>query len=346
MQLKLFERLKIRANVCSRLLHLNNLAKINNSDSKLLFESSARQRMGSVNKDQARVINGREHAKHLTEQLTRKVRELKAIYTEFRPKLVVVQVGSLPDSSAYVRVKVRAAETVGISCEHVWLPQDVSKEEILQRIDALNSDSSVHGVIVQLPLPEQLNELEVTARVSPEKDVDGFHPLNIGNLAKRGGVPHFVACTPRGVLELLDRENVQIPGSRCVIIGRSNIVGLPLFQLFLSRNATPTLCHRGTVDLKSVVAEADILVVACGSPELVKGDWIKLGSVVVDVGINPIPDESKKSGFSYVGDVDFANARQRASLITPVPGGVGPMTVTMLLDNTLKAAINFLKLQM
>jgi len=211
--------------------------------------------------------------------------------------------------------------------------------EIIATVKALNEDPKVHGILVQLPLPDGVDPHAVLNSISVEKDADGFHPMNVGNMWISGGDPPMaVACTPAGCAELLQRYNVEVSGKRCVVLGRSNIVGMPMVCLLQSMNGTVTCCHSRTPDAKSIVQEADIVVVACGQKEIVRGDWIKQGAVVIDVGIHQVEDKTKKSGFGYVGDVCFKEVAPKCKAITPVPGGVGPMTITMLMKNTVNLA--------
>ena len=238
-------------------------------------------------------------------------------------------------------MKLKAAEEASIDCELVHLPESITEPELLQQIERFNNDSAVHGILVQLPIPKHLSEHTITSAVSDEKDVDGFGATNIGELAKRGGKPYFIPCTPKGVMVLLKETGVDPRGKTAVVIGRSDIVGSPVSFLLKNADATVTVCHSKTQNLKDVVKQADIVVAAIGQAQFVKGDWIKPGAVVIDVGTNYIPDESKKSGQRLVGDVDFDAAAEVASHITPVPGGVGPMTVAMLLQNVVESATNY-----
>jgi len=257
-------------------------------------------------------------------------RELEAEIVPHRGQigLAVILVGDDPASATYVRNKEKACKRLGINFKLVRLPQFVSKEEVLKSISRLNNDDSISGIIVQLPLPSHIDEFEITKSVLPIKDVDGLHPENLGSLLK--GKPNMVPCTPSGIIELLRREEIDIKGKKVVIVGRSNLVGKPLFHLLLSMDATVTICHSKTKDLKKETSQADILVVAVGVPGLIKKDMVKPGAVVIDVGINKIDNK-------LVGDVDFEGVKEIASYITPVPGGVGPMTVAMLMNNVLKA---------
>ena len=219
------------------------------------------------------------------------------------------------------------------------LPADISQADLEKVIISLNSDKSVNGILVQLPLPDHLNEEGVLQLISIEKDVDGFSPLNIGRLAQKGREPLFVPCTPYGCIYLLEKVGVKIEGANAVVLGRSNIVGMPAALLLIGKNATVTVCHSRTKDIAAVVREADILIAAIGKSEFVRGDWIKPGAAIIDVGINSKPDTTKKSGYRLVGDVNFDEAKQVAGFITPVPGGVGPMTIAMLMNNTYRAAV-------
>jgi 5,10-methylene-tetrahydrofolate dehydrogenase/methenyl tetrahydrofolate cyclohydrolase len=252
-----------------------------------------------------------------------------------RPGLAVIIVGTRPDSQTYVRLKQKAAEECGFISTVVEMIEASTTEDVVAKVQQLNADPMVHGMIVQLPLPKHVNEAHVLEQILPSKDVDGLHPTNVGLLHTKGKAPFFIPCTPLGVMELLKRSNVPIEGKRAVVIGRSNIVGLPVAQLLLSANATVTVCHSKTVDIAAVVREADIVVAACGQRELVRGSWIRPGAAVIDVGTNSVPDATKKVGYRLVGDVHFDEAKAVASCITPVPGGVGPMTIAMLLSNTM-----------
>jgi methylenetetrahydrofolate dehydrogenase (NADP+)/methenyltetrahydrofolate cyclohydrolase len=258
-----------------------------------------------------------------------------------RPGLAVVLVGDDPASAVYVRAKGKASEEAGIHSVTVRLPATTSEAELLQHVDQLNADPSIHGILVQMPLPKHISAEVVIRRVRPEKDVDGFHPVNVGKLLN-GDTDGFAPCTPAGVQELLVRSGVETKGAECVIVGRSSIVGKPMASLMMQdrpgANATVTVCHSRTADLAGHTTRADILIVAAGRPKFVTGAMIKPGAVVIDVGINRVDDARAKQGYIIVGDVDFASARDVARLITPVPGGVGPMTIAMLLKNTVRAA--------
>ena len=258
---------------------------------------------------------------------------------EKTPHLVAVLVGENPASQVYVNSKIRSCEQVGFKSTLIQRGADTTEGELLEIVHNLNNDADVDGFIVQLPLPKHINEEKITLAIDHRKDVDGFHPVNFGRMAQ--GMPAFLPATPFGIMEMLRRYNIETAGKHCVVLGRSNIVGTPM-SLLLSRKGYPgdctvTLTHSRTRDLPAEVRRADIIVAAIGIPQFVKGDWVKEGAVVIDVGINRIPDETKKSGFRLVGDVDFESVAPKCSHITPVPGGVGLMTVTALLLNTLKA---------
>jgi methylenetetrahydrofolate dehydrogenase (NADP+)/methenyltetrahydrofolate cyclohydrolase len=258
-----------------------------------------------------------------------------------KPGLAVVLVGEDPASAVYVRAKGKACEEAGMHSVTIRLPAETTQAALLAQVQALNADKAIHGILVQMPLPKHIDPDAIIRAIKPEKDVDGFHPVNVGKnlIGERDG---FVPCTPAGVLEMLIRSGVQTKGAECVIVGRSNIVGKPMMALMVQQregaNATVTVCHSATKDLAAHTRRADILIVAAGRPNMVTGDMVKPGAVVIDVGINRIADATTKSGTRLVGDVDFAGASAVASKITPVPGGVGPMTIAMLLQNTVRAA--------
>ncbi|MBQ1834066.1 MAG: bifunctional 5,10-methylenetetrahydrofolate dehydrogenase/5,10-methenyltetrahydrofolate cyclohydrolase [Treponema sp.] len=284
------------------------------------------------------VIDGKAVAAEVKSDVAEKVRRLNE--KGVKPCLAVILVGNNPASVSYVTGKRKALLEAGMVDKSIELPESVSESELLSEIDRLNKDSSVHGILVQLPLPKHISEEKVTCAISPEKDVDGFHPVSMGNLLS--GKKGFIPCTPHGVLVLLEKAGIDTKGKRAVVIGRSNIVGKPMAVL-LSRkeyNSTVTLCHTGTKDMAEITRQADIIVVASGHPGTLTADMVKDGAVVIDVGVNRIPDSSKKSGFRLVGDADFEGLKEKASFITPVPGGVGPMTIAMLIYNTLEAAEN------
>lgn len=286
----------------------------------------------------AGIIDGKAIAQQVREEVKVHVAELVAKHG-VTPGLAVVLVGSRKDSATYVRNKKKAAAEVGFHSVDVDLPEDATQETILNEVKKLNNDPSIHGILVQLPLPKGIDEAKVLAEIAVEKDADGFHVTNIGRLVQKGGEPPLaIACTPAGCIELLQRSGVTVDGADAVVLGRSNIVGMPVSQLLQSMNATVTVCHSRTQNLKEKVQRADILIAALGKAEMVRGDWLKPGCVVIDVGINAVDDSTKKAGYRLVGDVCFAEASEVASQITPVPGGVGPMTITMLLMNTLQLA--------
>jgi len=280
----------------------------------------------------ARIIDGKAIASQVREQIAGQVAELAA--RNVRPCLAVILVGEDPASAVYVRNKVLACEKAGIRSLKYEYATQVEPREVLARIRTLNDDPSVHGILVQLPLPRQFNESEILEAIDVDKDVDGFDAKNVGRLSQ--GKPGFVACTPFGIMKMLEIENVAIEGADAVVIGRSNIVGKPMAMLLTNAGATVTVCHSRTRDLAGHVRRADIVVAAVGKAGFVTGDMIKPGAVVIDVGINRI--QTGENAGKLCGDVDFASASEKAGLITPVPGGVGPMTITMLLANTLLSA--------
>jgi methylenetetrahydrofolate dehydrogenase (NADP+)/methenyltetrahydrofolate cyclohydrolase len=287
----------------------------------------------------AELIDGRAIAKKVRADAADRAKKL--IARGVRPGLAVVLVGDDPASAVYTTAKSKAAEEAGMYSLNVRLSADTSQAELLSRVDALNDDPRIHGILVQMPLPKQIDPDTVIRRIDPAKDVDGFHPVNVGKMliGERDG---FVPCTPAGIQLMLKESGVKTPGKNCVVIGRSNIVGKPMAALMMqdneNANCTVTVCHRHTVDLRSHTLEADILIVAAGRPRVVTADMVKPGAVVIDVGTNRVPDPKSKSGTILQGDVDFEAVRQVASKITPVPGGVGPMTIAMLMSNTVRAA--------
>ncbi len=284
------------------------------------------------------IIDGKQVAADVRADVAKKVSELKS--KGINPCLAVILVGENPASVSYVTGKQKALAEVGMVDRSVHLPESTSEEDLLKLIDELNNDDSVHGILVQLPLPKHINEEKVIMAINPKKDVDGFHPVNVGNLVI--GRPAPLPCTPHGIIVLLEKAGVKTSGAHAVVIGRSNIVGKPV-SLLLARketNCTVTMCHTGTKNMAEIVKQADIIIAAAGRPNTVTADMVKEGAVVIDVGVNRIPDETKKSGFRLVGDVDFDAIKDKASFITPVPGGVGPMTIAMLMQNTLEAASN------
>ncbi len=286
----------------------------------------------------AQIIDGKQVAADMREELKAKVAELKE--QGIVPGLAVVLVGEDPASKSYVTAKERACEEIGIYSNDNRLPAETSQEELMALVDKLNKDPKINGILVQLPLPKHLNESEVLLAIDPNKDVDGFHPVNVGKMVV--GEETFLSCTPHGIIQLLLRNNVKIEGADVVIVGRSNIVGKPVANMLIQKNdkgnATVTVCHTRTKNLAEHCLRADIIIAAAGRPNTITADMVKDGAVVIDVGVNRVEDASKKRGYRLVGDVDFEAVKEKASLITPVPGGVGPMTITMLLYNTVESA--------
>lgn len=285
----------------------------------------------------AQIIDGKAIAQQVRDEVAANVAKRVAAGKP-KPTLATVLVGDRVDSATYVSSKQKACAELGMGSISHHLPADISQDELEKLIKKLNRSKKVNGILVQLPLPSHLDEERVLQLVGVEKDVDGFSPINIGRLAQKGREPLFVPCTPYGCIYLLEKAGVQIEGANAVILGRSNIVGMPAALLLVGKNATVTICHSRTKDLPSVIRKADILIAAIGKQEFVRGDWIKPGAAVIDVGINSKPDATKKSGHRLVGDVNFEEAKEVAGFITPVPGGVGPMTIAMLMRNTARAA--------
>jgi methylenetetrahydrofolate dehydrogenase (NADP+)/methenyltetrahydrofolate cyclohydrolase len=283
------------------------------------------------------LIDGKKYADEIRAEVTQKVKERLA-QGKTAPGLATVLVGDDPASHTYVRSKHKACQQAGILSFSHELPAKTSLAEVEALICQLNDDKRVNGILVQLPLPKGLDEESILNTVSIDKDVDGFHPVNIGRLAQKGREPRFVPCTPAGVIYLLEKTLPSLEGKHAVVLGRSNIVGMPVALLLLRANATVTICHSRTIDLPGVVRSGDIVVAAIGKAEMVRGDWVKPGAVVIDVGINHVEDSSNEKGYRLVGDVAFDEVKQVAYAITPVPGGVGPMTIAMLLRSTLQAA--------
>lgn len=284
----------------------------------------------------ATIIDGKAIAQEVRSGVAEKVRALKE--RGINPCLAVILVGANPASVSYVTGKRKALAESGMLDKSVDLPESTSEEELLSVIDSLNKDPAVHGILVQLPLPKHIDEDKVIMRIAPEKDVDGFHPVNVGNMVI--GRDGFLPCTPHGIIVLLKHMGIETSGKHAVVIGRSNIVGKPVALLLARKdvNCTVTICHTGTPDIGSFTRNADIVIVASGHPHTLTKDMVKPGAVVIDVGVNRIPDATKKSGFRLVGDADFDDIKETASYITPVPGGVGPMTIAMLMYNTLESA--------
>ncbi|CAH8323822.1 unnamed protein product [Eruca vesicaria subsp. sativa] len=318
------------SSISSRLIHVNARSSgailFRQHVGQLRLRSTASPRGCSLSircSSSATSVDGKAVAKTIRDEITIDVTRMKESIGVV-PGLAVILVGDRKDSATYVRNKKKACESVGIKSIEVRLAEDCSEEQVLKSISCFNDDPSVHGILVQLPLPSHMDEQNILNAVSIEKDVDGFHPLNIGRLAMRGREPLFVPCTPKGCIELLHRYKVEIKGKRAVVIGRSNIVGMPAALLLQNP--------------EEITREADIIIAAVGQPNMVRGSWIKPGAVIIDVGINPVDDPNAPRGYRLVGDVCYEEACQVASAITPVPGGVGPMTIAMLLSNTLISA--------
>jgi len=286
----------------------------------------------------AQIIDGKNISLLIREEIAEEV--LRLLPGERQPCLCVILVGEDPASAVYVRSKAKACKKAGIISKTIRLPHDIDQHSLEQQIEILNNDPEINGILVQLPLPAQIDEQEIIERIAPDKDVDGFHPVNVGRLSL-GMADTFVPCTPAGIIEILERSGHQTAGKHVVIVGRSNIVGKPVGFLMLRHglqgDATVTICHSRTKNLSEITSQADILIAAVGRAEMITADMVKPGAVVIDVGINHIKDDSRKSGYRLAGDVDFGPVSQIAGAITPVPRGVGPMTIAMLLKNTLIA---------
>jgi methylenetetrahydrofolate dehydrogenase (NADP+)/methenyltetrahydrofolate cyclohydrolase len=286
----------------------------------------------------AQIIDGKQVAADMRSELKEQVTQLKT--QGVVPGLGVILVGDDPASRSYVTAKERACEEIGLYSDDNRLPDDTTQADLLALVKKMNADAKINGILVQLPLPKHLDEDEVLLAINPDKDVDGFHPVSVGRMVV--GQKSFLSCTPHGVIQLLLRSGVTIEGAHVVIVGRSNIVGKPLANMLIQKNsmgnATVTVCHTRTKDLAKFTREADIVIAAAGWPNTVTADMVKDGAVVIDVGVNRVEDATKKRGYRLVGDVDFEAIKEKASLITPVPGGVGPMTITMLLYNTVESA--------
>lgn len=291
----------------------------------------------------AKILDGKQLAAEMRMEMTADVSALRA--KGVTPGLGVILVGDNPASRSYVSAKEKACEDTGLLSREITMPSGVSKAEILAAVESLNLDPSIHGILVQLPLPDSAIEQEVINSINPDKDVDGFHPINVGRMIL--GLPAFIPCTPHGVLHMLQRGGYPPAGKHVVVVGRSNIVGRPLANLLSLKNklgnATVTMCHTGTPDIGMFTRSADVVIAAAGRPNTITADMVKDGVVVIDVGVNRVPDATKKSGFRLVGDVDYDEVAKKAEAITPVPGGVGPMTIAMLLYNTIESARRTLK---
>jgi len=291
------------------------------------------------------ILDGKLVAEELRAKLKKEVETIRAKHENFKPKLLIIQVGNRSDSTVYIKAKTTAAKQIGIEAEAVNLPTSTTQNDLLHAIKHYNQDNDVHGIIVQLPFDSHshIDERTIMNTISIHKDVDGFHSYNVGELAKKGAPPPLVSCTPKACISILDHYQIPIAGQHAVVLGRSDIVGRPMSYMLLNRDATVTICHSKTKNLKSIVQLADILIVAIGQAELVKADWIKPRSIVLDCGINLVPDPSKSKGHRICGDVAYNEIKEIAGFITPVPGGIGPLTVTMLLQNTILSAKYFYK---
>ena len=294
---------------------------------------------------EAKILHGKEVAEAVKEGLRPRIE--KCIEKGVRPGLVVVLVGEDPASQVYVRNKARACESLGIYSETRCLSVDTTQKELNELVDRLNDDDRFHGILVQMPLPKHLNDIEIIERISPQKDVDGFHPMSVGRLVQ--GQNALLPCTPAGVLEMFAYYNIETNGKHVVVVGRSNIVGKPMLNLMYQKsehaNATVTICHTGTRNMEEHTLRADILIVAAGVPEMIKAGMVKEGAVVIDVGVNRVDDDTFKKGYRLVGDVAYNEVKERCSAITPVPGGVGLMTIAMLMKNTVQAAEDHVNLK-
>ncbi|MDC7221268.1 MAG: bifunctional methylenetetrahydrofolate dehydrogenase/methenyltetrahydrofolate cyclohydrolase FolD [Spirochaetales bacterium] len=284
------------------------------------------------------LIDGKATAARIREELKEKAALLTA--KGVQPGLAVVLIGDDPASRSYVTAKERACDEMGLYSRDIRKPAETTEEELLSLIDELNSDDAIHGILIQLPLPSHIDSDRVIERIIPTKDVDGFHPVSVGKMML--GQETFLPCTPHGIIKLLEEKNIETSGAEVVVVGRSNIVGKPIANMLLQKchpgNSTVTICHTGTKDLISHTKRADIIIAAAGRPDTITADMVKEGAVIIDVGVNRVPDDTKKRGYRLVGDVDFEGLKEKASYITPVPGGVGPMTITMLLYNTVLSA--------
>jgi 5,10-methylene-tetrahydrofolate dehydrogenase/methenyl tetrahydrofolate cyclohydrolase len=285
----------------------------------------------------ATILDGKALAAKVRAETTAKVAARTAA-GKTPPGLATILVGNDPASETYVRNKRKSSEEVGMVSFGYEMPAETSQAELLKLIAELNNRPEIHGILVQVPLPKQIDAAAIQSAISPLKDVDCLHPENIGYLAQKGREPRFVSCTPAGIMRMLAESGIKLSGANAVVLGRSNIVGMPISLLLIKADATVTVAHSRTQDLPGVCREADVLIAAVGKPQMVRGDWVKSGAVVIDVGVNRVEDKTKKSGSRLVGDVAYAEAAEVASAITPVPGGVGPMTIAMLLENTYHAA--------
>lgn len=285
----------------------------------------------------AQIIDGRKVASRIQDGIREEVTAFKDKHS-FVPGLAVLLVGEDPASAMYVRMKGRRCESVGMNSYTNTMPADSTQDEVIEAVRAYNNDPNIHGILIQLPLPDHIDEEAVLKEVSLAKDVDGFHPLNIGALAMKGRTPTFTPATPTGCMTLIAESGVDVSGKKAVVLGRSNIVGMPMALMLNNANATVTIVHSRTANAAEIIKAADILIAAIGMPEYVKADWVKPGAVVIDVGTNKIDAPDTKKGYKWVGDVDFDGAKEVAAAITIVPGGVGPLTIASLIQNTMKAA--------
>tara|TARA_A100001011_G_C14303041_1_gene841748 strand:- start:2467 stop:3333 length:867 start_codon:yes stop_codon:yes gene_type:complete len=278
------------------------------------------------------IINGKQTANNILENIRKEISSL-----QIKPTLAVINIGNNSASALYIKKKQEACKSVGIECKTYILDETTTKDELILLIKKLNNNKNINGILLQLPLPTNIYDENILSEIAYNKDIDGFHSQNIGELAMHNRNPTFIPCTPLGCIHLLKKYNIQLEGKHVVIIGNSNIVGLPLSLLLLKNKATVTICNKNTINIKNHTKIADIIISACGQPNMIQYDWIKKDSIIIDIGINYIEDKNKNSGKKLVGDVDFDNVKDHVSAITPVPGGIGPMTVAMLLSNTLLA---------
>ena len=285
------------------------------------------------------ILDGRKVAQIIKKNLEPNILKLKD--NNIIPGLGIIIVGDNIESVVYVRMKRKACAKLGIKCFVKNLDKNIDEDSLIKEINILNEDTTIHGILVQLPLPEHINPKRILEYIDYNKDVDGFHPLNFGKLSQNNE-PLFIPCTPLGCIKLLEHYDINVKGMDTTIIGCSNLVGLPLSLLLLHKNATVTICHRSTKDVKKCVQNADLIIACCGVTHLVKEDWVKKDAIIIDIGINKLLDNTKKRGYRLVGDVDFENVKSKTKYITPVPGGVGPMTIAMLLFQIVKSAENFL----
>ena len=289
-----------------------------------------------------KILDGKELSKKINLEIKQKIQALKRT-NQKKPGLAVIVIGDKKDSLLYVNMKRKVCKEIGIESKLVHISENFTTENIISIINILNNDDTVNGILVQLPLPKHVNEEKVLTSVNLEKDVDGFHSSNIGNVAMENRTPLFTPCTPLGCIRLLEEYNIDLLGKNVVVIGKSNIVGLPISLMLMKRNATVTVCHKHTQNLQQITKNADILVSACGQPHMIKKDWVKDGVVIIDIGISYITDPENQDKKKIVGDIDFKDVSEVASYITPVPGGVGPMTVSMLMENTYNSFVNNVK---